>query len=368
MRSLIFALTALIFSLNVYSQRNDPLINPYWNFFSDNHLDAVSSGKGRTGIGEVGDISSTVMNPAAFEIEKKYQVNVQYTYKTNQPWLQGLGISDLYLKQNVFAGIAGFGYKLNKHLNAGLVYSNPYSMDINVGEIIRTNEFGQEIGRYEAYEKYSSHNLSIPISYKFKKFRIGITLNYTLHRRYFNFEYEKFVVKFDRFNADAGILVDISEHLTFGLKFRPEAKGQAKYYSDSISQIDEYTDVLLPMQIGTGVSYTIPMNKLNFAADYTFIQGSKIEGLSDQHWFNFGIQYPLNKYWTIRGGFFNAPEPRDFKTSYINPEESYSQFFLTAGASVKSDIAVFSLAIMDSHISSSTLKYTFITGGLNLNF
>lgn len=368
MRSLIFALTVLIFTSNIFSQTNDVLINPYWYFYSDNHLDAVSSGKGRTGIGSVGDISSTVMNPAAFEIEKKYQVNVQYTYRTNQPWLQGLGISDLYLKQNVFSGIAGVGYKLNKNLNAGLVYSNPYSMDINVGEIIRTNEFGQEIGRYEAYEKYSSHNLSIPISYKFKKFRIGITLNYTLHRRYFNFEYEKFVIKFDRFNADAGVLVDITEGLTFGLKFRPEAKGQAKYYSDINPQIDEYTDVLLPMQIGTGISYTIQKNNLTFAADYTFIQGSKIEGQSDQHRFNFGIQYPLNKYWTIRGGFFNTPEPRDLNSNYGNLQESYSQLFLTAGASVKSDIAVFTLAVMDSHISSATLKYTFINGGLSLNF
>lgn len=368
MKSLIIALTALILTFNIYSQPNDVLINPYWYFYSDNHTDAVSSGKGRTGIGSVGDISSSVYNPASFEIEKRYQVNVQYTYRTNQPWLQGLGISDLYLKQNVFSGLAGVGYKINKNLNAGLVYSNPYSMDINEGEIIRTNEFGQELGRYEAIERYSAHNFSIPLSYKFKRFRIGLTLNYTLHRRYFNFEYEKFVIKFDRFNADAGVLVDITEGFTFGLKFRPEAKGQAKYYSDINPQIDEYTDVLLPMQIGTGISYTIEKNNLTFAADYTFIQGSKIEGQSDQHRFNFGIQYPLNKYWIIRGGFFNTPEPRDLNSNYGNLQESYSQLFLTAGASVKSDIAVFTLAVMDSHISSATLKYTFINGGLSLNF
>jgi len=368
MKLLIFALTALVFTLNIFSQPNDVLINPYWYFYSDNHLDAVSSGKGRTGIGSLGDISSVSINPASFDIDKKYQVNVQYTYRTNQPWLQGLGISDLYLKQNVFSGLAGFGYKVNKELNIGLVYSNPYSMDINLGEIIRTNEFGQELGRYEAVDRYSAHNFSVPLSYKFKSFRVGLTLNYTLHRRYFNLEYDNFVIKFDRFNADAGILVDITEGLTFGLKFRPEAKGQAKYYSDSTLLIDEYTDVLLPMQIGTGISYTLQKNNLTFAADYTFTHGSKIDGQSDQHNFNFGVQYPLNKYWTIRGGFFNTPEPRDLNSNYGNLQESYSQLFLTAGASVKSDIAIFTFAVMDSHISSATLKYTFINCGFSLNF
>lgn len=368
MKSLIFALMALFFTLNIYSQNYDILINSYWNFYSDNHLDAVSSGKGRTGIGSVGDITSSGMNPASFEIENKYQVSLQYTYKTNQPWLQQLGLNDLYLKQNILSGLAGFGYKINKNFNVGLIYSNPHSMDINIGDVIITNEFGEEQGRYEAVERYSSHNFSVPLSYKFNRFRIGISLNYTLHRRYFNTQYENFVIKFDRFNADAGILVDIIDGLSFGLKFRPEAKGQAKYHSDINPLYDEYTNVILPMQIGTGISYTIPLNKLNFAIDYTFIQGSKLEGQVDQHWFNFGIQYPLNRYWTIRGGFFNTPEPRDLNSNYGNLQESYSQLFLTAGASVRSDIAVFTLAVMDSHISSATLKYTFINGGLNLNF
>ncbi|HRJ86317.1 MAG TPA: hypothetical protein PLU49_13830 [Saprospiraceae bacterium] len=368
MKKNIIALTALLFSFTLYSQYYDPLINPYWYFYSDNHLDAVSSGKGRTGIGEVGDISSTALNPAAFEIEKKYQLSFQYTYKTKQPWLTSLGLNDIYLKQNALSGAAAIGYKINKHINVGILYSNPLSFDLDLGVIIMTNEFGQEIGRYEAIDGYNTHNFSVPVVYKYKNFRFGIAFNYTLHRRFFDFHNDKMVIKFDRFNADAGILFEIVNGLNLGIKFRPEVKGKAKYYSDLNPQMDEQTDVILPMQIGTGISYTIPQNKLSFAADYKFINGSQLKGQLDQHWFNFGIQYPLNKYWTVRGGFFNTPDPRDLNTNYGNSVESFSQLFLTAGASVKSDIAVFTLAVMDSHISSATLKYTFINCGLSLNF
>lgn len=368
MKSIILSLTALIFTLNIYSQRNDVLINPYWYFYSNNHLDAVSSGMGSTGIGSVGDLSSSSMNPASFEIENKYQVSLQYTYKTNQPWLQQLGLDEFYLKQNIFSGLAGFGYKVNKNFNVGLIYSNPNSMDINIGDVIITNEFGVELGRYEAVDRYSSHNFSVPLSYKFKNIRVGISLNYTLHRRYFNTQYENFVIKYDRFNADAGILVDIVEGLSFGLKFRPEAKGEAKYFSDINPQFDDYTDVILPMQIGTGISYTLKNKLLRFAADYNYVNGSKLVGLKDQHSVHFGLEYNVNKNWQVRTGFFTQPDPRDLTTNYLNPQDSYDQIFLTFGGSYKIKNALISLAVMDSHISSCVLKYTFINGGVNLNF
>lgn len=368
MKTLLAVITVIFLSANSFSQYYDTFINPYWNFYSDNNLDAVSSGKGRTGIGSVGDISSTVLNPAAFEIENKYQMSFQYTYRTKQEWLTSLGIEDIYLKQNAFSGSAGIGYKINKNLNIGILYSNPISFDLDLGVIIMTNEFGQEIGRYEAVDGYNTHNFSLPVTYKYKNFRIGIAFNYTLHRRYLDFPDDKMVIKFDRFNADAGILFEIINGLNFGLKFRPEVNGEAKYYSDNNPQMNEHTDVILPMQIGTGLSYTIPQNKLNLEINYKYINGSKLKGQVDQHWFNFGIQYPLNNHWTIRGGLFNTPDPRDLNTNYGNREESFNQLFLTAGASVVADNVTFTLAVMDSRISSATLKYTFLTGGLKLNF
>lgn len=368
MKTLLALITFIFLPVNLLSQYYDPYINPYWNFYSDNNLDAVSSGKGRTGVGSVGDISSTVLNPAAFEIEKKYQVSLNYTYKTKQAWLTSLGIDNLYLKQNAFSGSAGIGYKINKNFNAGIIYSNPSSYDLNSEFIIMTNEFGEEIGRFESLDGYNSHNFSVPLTYKYKNFRFGLALNYTLHRRYFYIPEEIIVIKFDRFNADAGILFEIFNRLNFGLKFRPEVNGKAKYYSDINPLMNEEIDVILPMQFGAGLSYTIPNNKLSFAMDYKFINGAKLKGQVDQHWFNFGMQYPLNKYWTIRGGLFNTPDPRDLNTNYGNKEESFNQLFLTAGASVKKDNVTFSLAVMDSRISSATLKYTFLTGGVNLNF
>ena len=84
MKTFIFALTALIFTLNIFSQPNEIMINPYWYFYSNNHLDAVSSGMGSTGIASVGSLSTVYLNPASMEINGKYQANIQYTYKSNQ--------------------------------------------------------------------------------------------------------------------------------------------------------------------------------------------------------------------------------------------------------------------------------------------
>lgn len=368
MKTILALIFYLMLPLSIFSQYYDVLINPYWNFYSDNHLDAVSSGMGRTGIGSVGDISSSQINPAAFEMDTKYQISFNYTYRTNQEWLISLGLNDIYLKQNEFSGSAGIGYKINKNFNAGIMYSNPYSFNLDAGEVIMTNEFGQEIGRYEAIEKFKNHNFSVPLTYRINNFKLGLSLNYTMNRRKSEFGSGDYIVKYNRFNIAAGILAEPVNGLTIGIMFVPLSEGKSDIETTIQPIIDEYTNIVLPMQIGTGISYTIPQNKLKLAADYKFIQGSKLDGQVDQHLFNFGIQYPLNKYWVIRGGFFNTYDPRDLNSNYGNKSESFDQLFITAGATVKADIAGFTLAIMDSHISSATLKYTFITAGLNINF
>ncbi len=367
MKKLIIALTALIFTLNIFSQQNDVMINPYWYFYSNNHLDAVSSGMGSTGIGSVGSLSTVYLNPASMEINGKYQANIQYTYKSNQAWLQQLGLNDLYLKHYIFSGSAGFAYRINKNFQAGFIYSNPNSYGLNIGEIIMTNEFGQEIGRYEAEDKYVNHSFSIPMVYSIDKLRIGLSVSYNLHRRYFNYDQSGTLGKFDKFNIQGGIIVTPVKELSIGVSFKPESKGDVSYSSDLFPTI-QTEKAILPMEFGAGASYTLKNNLLRFACDYNYVNGSQLEGQKDQHSVHFGMEYNVNKDWQVRTGFFTQPDPRDLTTNYLNPQDSYDQIFLTFGGSYKFKNALISLAVMDSHISSGVLKYTFINGGVNFNF
>ncbi len=361
-------LFALITTNLSISQPNDPMINSYWYFYSSNFLDAVSSGKGNTGIGSTGNISAIQLNPASMEIPGKYQADLQYTYKTNQPWLPGLDIGDLYLKQNIFSGSAGFGYRINKNFQVGFLYSNPKSMTLNVGEIITTNEFGEEINRYDAYDKYNIHSFSVPLVYSTEKLRLGLSVSYNLHRRYANFSNNNEVTgKVNLFNLQGGIIVKPLKELSIGVTFSPQISGDVTYDTPLFFYEEDY-EVVIPMEFGAGIEYTFRGNFLKLSGDYTYTNSSIETYQKDLHKAHLGIEYLVDKNWTVRTGFFTSPDVRDLPGSYFNYNESYEQIFLTLGATLKLKKASLSLAVMDSHISSDDLKYTFINGGLTFDF
>jgi hypothetical protein len=367
MKTIIISLTAFLFSFTIYSQPNDIMINPYWYFYSNNHLDAVSSGMGSTGIGTFGSISTVSLNPASMEIEGKYQANIQYTYKSNQTWLPQFGNDDLYLKHNIFSGSVGFGYRINKNFQFGFIYSNPRSMTFNIGEIVQTNEFGEEIGRYDASDKLIQHSFEVPVVFSSDKFRLGISLGYVLNRRYYDFGSGNSVAKLDKFKIHGGVIVLPVKELAIGVAFNSGYSGDVDHINNNGINV-QTEKATIPMEFGAGASYTLKNNLLKFACDYKYVNGSKLDGQKDQHSIHFGLEYNVDKQWKVRTGFFTQSDPRDLATNYVNPQDSYDQIFLTVGSSLKIQNALISIAIMDSHISSGTLKYTFINGGLNLNF
>src|SRR6266496_4490865 len=100
---IIFAVLFLFLlsnSINSFSQNSqeNPMISPFWDFYSTNYLNGTSSGKGNTGVATDNDISGAALNPATINFKNKYQVNIQYTYKTRQPWPPTL-TDDLAIKE-----------------------------------------------------------------------------------------------------------------------------------------------------------------------------------------------------------------------------------------------------------------------------
>jgi hypothetical protein len=345
---------------------DDIIINPFWSFYSPNYSDVTSSGRGNTGIGSIGNtVSSSYLNPASLNIPGKYQANIQYIYKSNQEWLPTL-TSGMHLKQNVFSGFAGFGMKISKEFQGAVTYSNPHSFTLDIGTIFITDEFGNIIGSYEAEEKLVVHSLSAPMVYDFGMIRIGLSLNYNFYRRTANFSNDDFTGKFDRFNIQGGIIVQPAKDFTLGLTFSPEATGQVEGGFDTLV---EYTKAHIPLKVGGGAEYNFKKSGLKISADVTYTKNSVRKGLKDQLSFNGGIEYDVNKNFTLRAGGFNIQDPRDFETAnYINENESYSQVFLTFGGTYRTKKAEFSLALMDSHVSSGVIKLLLINAGAAFNF
>jgi Type IX secretion system protein PorV len=96
-----------------------------------------NSGMGETGTGLINDAAAMFWNPAGLAFQKGMEVSI-----THSPWLPGLGLSDL------FYDYLGGKYHIKK-LNGTLGVSITY---LNIGEIIKTDEFGNEQGRYQAFD------------------------------------------------------------------------------------------------------------------------------------------------------------------------------------------------------------------------
>lgn len=96
-----------------------------------------NAGMAETGAGLINDASAMFWNPAGLGFQDGIEVNV-----THSPWLPGLGLSDLF-----YDYLSG-KYRIKK-LNGTVGLSITY---LNIGEIIQTDEFGNETGKYKAFD------------------------------------------------------------------------------------------------------------------------------------------------------------------------------------------------------------------------
>ena len=96
---------------------DDQNFSPVEDFYKLNYLNGKNDGKGNTGIAADNDISSAYLNPAAIELKRKFQLNLQYSYKSTLGItipLFNSGIS--YDLKHMFPVVyLGFGYKLSNN-------------------------------------------------------------------------------------------------------------------------------------------------------------------------------------------------------------------------------------------------------------
>ncbi|MCC7158481.1 MAG: hypothetical protein IT281_02970 [Ignavibacteria bacterium] len=356
---------------------DDIMLNPFWDFYSFNYLNSPSAGRGFTGIAAMdNDVSGILLNPASMNISTKAQLNFQYTFKTSQDWLPGLNLG-IKLKQQLFSSSAGFGYRLNKQMQTGIIYSNPSGYYFDLGKIIRTDEFGNEIGQYDMYYSVRQHDLTIPFVYSGKNFStgIGVDLIYSL----FTAPPEGFTTLEDPTGGEdlkgssyfatlrGGFIYSITPDFNFGLTFTTGGKSKVKYRYP-VGVADQSASHTFPWKAGVGLQYEPVGSKLRLNLDYDYSRTSVVSTLKDRHDFHIGAEGEIDKNWILRGGFFTLLDYRNTTdNNFVDPAHEYDQYFITFGGSyIKKNYRI-NLALLTSQISPGKIKNLYINFGMTFD-
>lgn len=324
---------------------------------------SLNSGMGETGTGMINDASAMFWNPAGLGFQKGAQVSI-----THSPWLPGLGLSDLF-----YDFLAGKYYlkKLKGTIGVSITY-------LNIGKIIQTDEFGNEIGNYQAFDG------ALAVGYGTKVTRdlgVGVVTR---------FIYSKLAVDPVAGEQGTGTAYDLSFDLS--MLWRP-SKTKMKFLNNKfglgvnlsnigpkVTYVDNDQADPLPTNLRLGFAYDIyqsEYNNLTLTADFAKLLVKRREnGESDPVYkgiftsFGGGLDNVMKsiqssvgaEYWYgnpkligLRGGFF-----------YEDPDRGKRKF-ITLGASIRYSMYGFDFSyintIEENHPLANTLRFT-----LSVNF
>ncbi len=324
---------------------------------------SLNAGMGETGTGMINDASAMFWNPAGLGFQKGSQVSI-----THSPWLPGLGLSDLF-----YDYLAGKYYmkKLKGTLGVSITY-------LNIGKIIQTDEFGNEIGNYQAFDGALAVGYGTKVT---KDLGVGVVTR---------FIYSKLAVDPVAGEQGTGTAYDLSFDLS--MLWRP-TKTKMKFLNNKfglgvnlsnigpkVTYVDNDQADPLPTNLRLGFAYDIyqsEFNNLTLTADFAKLLVKRREGgESDPVYkgiftsFGGGIDNVMKsiqssvgaEYWYgnpkligLRGGFF-----------YEDPDRGKRKF-ITLGASIRYSMYGFDFSyintIEENHPLANTLRFT-----LSVNF
>ena len=379
----LILLLVILFPLNLFAQQDGPrgeypdaIINPHWEFFSDNWLSTNSAGKGFTGVASLNDISAISLNPASLNVENKYNANVSYSYKPGIDYLPDI-FTDTYLRNGHPSFSAGGAYRINENFQVGFAYQNNYSYKLDM-VIITTNEFGNTLGKSEMYYKSASHSFLVPFVFNYEWLRLGTNLNLTYLRGEVYFGESHFFPDTPTtgtgelwcFIPQIGFIITPNEYFSFGASYTFSFSDNITYEYDktNIFTGTSTSYVYVPSRLTTGVEGMLLENKLKLSFEYHYANTSVIDYLKDKHNIHIGAEYSIDDSWMVRSGFFTLLDFRE--TDDIGFDNStFDQFFITVGGTYKYKGLAFNVALLSSSLtSSSDVKHSIINAGIGFDF
>lgn len=386
MKFILIFLSICFFSVfTVHSQPIGPssntveqTINPFFDFYSDNSLSTISSGRGFTGVAGINDISGTYLNPASLDINGSYQISVNYTFKNTIRWrISPFLYDNIYIKQVFPSASVGASYKINKFLNAGFIYRNDFSYRMVIEDNTVYDEFGNYIGKSDIVNKFVTHSLNLPVSFHYKWIRLGANLNLTYFKG--NVSYGEGINHKDypllgktgkwKLLPQFGLIINPINEFSFGVTYTFGFSDNFRWEYNKSTSPPQETSVQWSPKFGAGTELRLFQNKLKFAFDYQYVNTKKVSHLKDRNDFYFGTEYNIDNSSIIRAGFCTLFDYRDVSSGYIDSAYNYNQYFLTFGGTYKYKEFSLNIAFMDSHLfTARSREYTKVSVGISYEY
>lgn len=354
--------------------------NSFFNFYSNNKPSVTASGRGYTGAAANMDLSSSVINPAAMNLSRVWEIFYEYQSKDE------IKISEGDQRVNFSSyrqtGTFGIGLKLDR-IQTGIVYFQ--RSNYNFSTCIRCVYNEAVVDSMNYHLKATIHDFTIPICYQIHdNLRLGTSL---ILENYESADPAPLIgqngiqeiitgkVDFNMIRFKLGFVADPTESISIGASVMPQNKRDLKKEFGLCYGCNEYSDNTFPTEITTGINYHPQSLPIKFLADYNYSNDSAYKELKDRHDLNLGIEIYAKKYLTLRTGFFTQHDYRntDYKISgdtqyYWDDSVSYDQYFLTTGFTLMWKRLSINASLMDSSlISKGDIDQTYFTIGTSLN-
>jgi len=372
-RYIILFVLLLILSANLFAEPLNfvapQFLQSYYDHYSNNYLNAISAGRGHTGVGLVGNIENALQNPAAFTTDHS---QMYFEIFIKPPITEINKLQDQHYESLVPIGMWAYGFKVGEHFCLGANYSEPQSIEYNSFSIDLTT--GDLVFRYPSYYLYQ---LTATGNYEWKNLRIGINLI----NQMFSFKDQIFL---------GSALFDRVDHTDYALRFQPGLFYQYKNSSIGASYIPttkhsfdlqyQTFDTTLPSQLNAGIGINYKASR--FASDINFLKCSEMsDKFKDRLTVKAGIETDYHKY-TLRCGFMSVPgvwkgiynipsvpfeDPAD--SVYYVPGSGLiketAQSMITGGFTWHSDFVDFTMAFVQD--IQHNVNYTEVFGSMSIN-
>lgn len=375
---LCFVALVLLSPINVYSQIPDghqrkepnPFYSSFWDFYAENDVGARVWGMGGAGVANVNDLSAMVINPAVLDLDRKFEVYSEFLSKSENQWLGEL-IDGPYLKSpSVLPAFFGVAYKINGQIVIGGGYSSPKYYKLDLGTYVRTDELGNVIGRYDAYDVFKIGQILFPLSFRLNEdcFLGGnISYNFISLSSYLADKKGKSEVEY--FNVKLGGLFRITENFDFGITIVPEKEFKTKTtWRDNYSVfVETFRETIYPMKLEAGIRLHRFSWPIEFSFDVKYSKNSRAKYLEDRFDFHLGMEINKFKHTAFQLGYYTRFDFRDPDIEWLNKVGEYDQHFLTAGMTYNRGKFLLQGSIRDSHLlSSGVMEQTHLSFGAGL--
>lgn len=269
-------------------------LQSYFDHYANNYLNAISAGRGHTGVGLEGNIENVLQNPAAFTTDHDqmfFEIFIKppvTEYNTRQ---------EQQYESLVPIGMWAYGLNAGKNFCLGANYSTPQSLEYNA--FLLDLPTGDVVFHYPSFYLYQ---LTLTGNYQWNNLRIGLNLLNELYR--FKDQVTLGTALYDRVDhvdyvlrLQPGLFYTYRS-VSFGTSYVPATKHSFDFRYQTF-------DTTLPSQLNAGIS--LSRNVTRIATDINLVNCSEMsDKFKNRLNVKAGIETDYHKY-TLRCGFMKIP-------------------------------------------------------------